>query len=58
VSALRGITAGVLGLSLLEVLVATPAASKNAGSLVTLVTKAMNRLVDPSVALIPDLRSY
>lgn len=57
-SALRGITAGVLGLSLLEVLVATPAASKNAGSLVTLVTKAMNRLVDPSVALIPDLRSY
>lgn len=55
-SATRGVVAGVLGLSLFEALVSSQTASKNAGGLFDLAASAINRLVDPSVPLIPDRR--
>jgi hypothetical protein len=54
--ALRGMAAGVLGLSMLEVVVSSNAASNNASGLFTLATGTIRRLVDPSVPLIPDRR--
>lgn len=55
-SALRGIVAGAIGLSLLELVVSNPAASTNTGAVFELAASAIRRLVDPSVPLIPDLR--
>lgn len=54
--ALRGIAAGTLGLAGLEVLVSSQKAVANAGTLVKLATGFINRMVDPSVPLIPDRR--
>lgn len=56
-SALRGILAGTLGLSLLEAVVSTEAAAKNTGTLFTLAASVANRLIDPTVPLVPDLRT-
>lgn len=55
-SALRGVVVGVLSLSALEVAVSNPSAAGNAGRLFTLGASFVNRLVDPTVPLIPDLR--
>lgn len=55
--ALRGIAAGTLGLVGLEVLVSSQKAVTNAGTLVKLATGFINRMVDPSVPLIPDRRA-
>jgi len=57
VSALRGIVAGTIGLSLLELLVSDSGANKNAGALIKLATGAFRRITDISVPLIPDLRT-
>lgn len=56
-SALRGIIAGTIGLSFLEAVVSSQSAAKNTGALFDLAASAMNRLVDPSVPLIPDRRA-
>lgn len=52
-STLRGIILGTLGLTALEAVVSNPQRAKNAGTLFNLATSAVNRLVDPSVPLIP-----
>jgi len=56
VSALRGVVAGVLALSALELVLSSSEAAKNAGGAFELAASAINRLVDPSVPLIPDRR--
>lgn len=56
-SALRGMALGAMGLTLLEVLVTSQKATQNFGGVFALIAKGYNRLVDPSVPLIPDLRS-
>lgn len=56
-SALRGMVAGVLTLSLLEAAISTEKASTNASGLFTLVAGGLARVIDPTVALIPDRRS-
>lgn len=53
-SGLRGVAAGVLGLSLLQLLVSNPTATANAGTLITLATGAFNRLANPNVPLIAN----
>lgn len=55
-SALRGVMGGVIGLSLLEALVSSQKSAQNASGLFVLAASAVNRLVDPSVPLIPDRR--
>lgn len=55
-SALRGVIAGGLALTALEALVTSRGAANNAGALFTLTAGAINRLIDPSVPLIPDRR--
>lgn len=54
-SALRGVVAGVLGLSLMEAVVTSTSGASNTGRLFDLAASFVNRLVDPSVPLIPDL---
>lgn len=56
-STLRGVLAGTIGLSLLELLVSDQGANQNAGALITLTTGAFRRITDISVPLLPDLRS-
>lgn len=51
-----GLAIGVVGLSLLEVLVANPAANSNATGLISLISKAVNTWLDPKTPLIPDLK--
>jgi hypothetical protein len=53
-SALRGAAAGTLGLTALYALISTRGAAENAGTLFTVLTGAVRRLVDPTVPLIPD----
>lgn len=55
-SALRGLVAGTLGLSLLEAVVSTSKGPAAVGTFTGLATSAINRLVDPAVPLVPDLR--
>jgi hypothetical protein len=54
VSQLRGLVAGGLMLTALEVLVSNRAAAQNASGAIGLVSTVINRLVDPAVPLIPD----
>lgn len=54
-SALRGLVAGGIALSLFEALVSSQQATDNAGTLVKLGTGFFTRLVDPHVPLIPQL---
>lgn len=56
-SAVRGVVAGVLGLSLLEAAASSSSAANNAGVLFTASAAVIRRLVDPSVPLIPDRRT-
>lgn len=56
-SAVGGIVIGTLALSALEAVVTSKAGTENVSTVVDLATKTINRLVDPSVPLIPDLRS-
>ena len=56
-SALRGFVAGALGLTLLEAAVSTQKAASNASGVVSVLTKGIARIVDPTVPLIPDRRS-
>lgn len=53
-SALRGLGVGFLALTLLEAAVTSQKAASNASGLVKAVTGAINRVVDPTVPLIPD----
>lgn len=56
-SAVRGMVAGVLGLSLLDAAIGTSQAANNASGVIGLVSKGLARIIDPTVALIPDRRS-
>lgn len=51
----KGLLGGVLGLIALQVFVSTDAAERTSG-LIGLVVTAAQRLMDPSVPAIPDLR--
>lgn len=55
-SALRGLAAGVLGLSALEVFVTSSSAQTSTSALIKIATGTISRLVDPSLPLIPDRR--
>ena len=56
-SAARGVVAGVLGLSLLEAVLSHADAGGGAvGTAFTLLSKVFDRIVNPSVPLIPDTR--
>lgn len=55
-SALRGLAAGVLSLSLLDALISTDRAANNASGLITVAAGGLRRLIDPTVPLIPDRR--
>lgn len=55
-SALRGALMGALGLTALEAAVSSNRGAKNTGRLFEMAAGFVNRLVDPSVALIPDRR--
>lgn len=56
-SALRGALVGVLTLTALEAAVSSKDSAGNVSTVVGLAASAINRLVDPAVPLIPDLRS-
>lgn len=51
---MRGVVMGVFALSALEAFVSNPKAPDRAGTLFDLAAGAVRRLVDPTVALIPD----
>lgn len=53
--ALRGLAFGTLGLALLEATVSDPKAAKRVGAVGTLGAKLLDRLVNPSVPLIPEI---
>lgn len=55
-SALRGAILGALGLTLLEAVTSRPQNARNTGTFFTKGAAVVNRLVDPTVPLIPDLR--
>lgn len=56
-SALRGVVAGVLGLTLLDAVVSSESAANNLGTFATLFGGLVNRLVNPAVPLIPNRRT-
>jgi hypothetical protein len=56
VSALRGAVVGMLTLTALEATVSSKDSAGNVSTLIGLAAAAVNRIVDPSVPLIPDLR--
>jgi hypothetical protein len=55
---LRTVLAGMLGLGLLEAAVSSTASAGRAGGLLTAVATCINRVLDPTVAAIPDLRKH
>ena len=55
-SALRGAMVGFLGLTLLEATVSNDKAVNNTSGLIKLAAGAIDRLVNPTVPLIPDRR--
>lgn len=54
-SATRGMVAGFLGLTLLEAAVSSQQAAGRVGGLISLASKFVSRVVDPTVPLVPDL---
>lgn len=54
-SAVRGIITGVVGLSLLEMVVSNQDAAGRVGGLFTTVAAILTHWLDPTVPLIPDL---
>lgn len=57
-SALGGAVGGFLALTLLEVAVTSSQATASTNAIVALVSKAIDRLVDPTLPLIPNLTNY
>lgn len=53
---MRGFIAGILGLTLLEVLVSSKTATQNLGGFFGGAATVFDHLVNPTVPLIPDLR--
>lgn len=53
---MRGFIAGGLALALLQAFVSSSTASDNVGTLFTIANSIASRVIDPTVALIPDLR--
>lgn len=56
-SVARGVIAGTLGLAMLQAVVSNQAATANVTGFVGFVSRGLGRWIDPSVPLIPDLRS-
>lgn len=54
---MRGFLLGLLGLALLEAFYANPHGPDAVGTGASLVAKSLNHLIDPTVPLIPDLRT-
>lgn len=55
-SAVRGFVGGVLGLTLLDAAIGTSTAASNVSGITGLISKGLARIIDPTVALVPDLR--
>lgn len=56
-SATRGVIVGMLGLTLLQALLSTEAATRNTSGALTAVAGGLSRWLDPTVPLIPDRRA-
>jgi hypothetical protein len=55
---IRGLIAGVLGLSLLQAITSSAQATANSGAIITFISHGLARYLDPNVPLIPNPAGY